>query len=305
MDIVELAKQIKEKSFQPFYIFTGPEAAVADMYINKVQKASALTKVRIESVASAMRKIRVQTTLSPNKLFIVRDDADFMKAEKDWQKVIDAMGSNIMIFLVTNLDKRGKFYKRLKDSVVVFEHLTTAQLTKHIMKDASLSKQSAQHLAQICENDYGRILNEINKITNYAEALNLSDDSAFAELLQKGGVFQPIGDITFDFVDAVLQRNTPAVLKLSEQLKQIGESPMLTLSTLYTGFRNMFLVPAGVSTGLTPWQIKNVYRMSGHYRDWELTDAMQIIHEAEKSVKKGILDPEVAVDTVIIEIMGL
>lgn len=309
MELIDLAKQLKEKSLDNFYIFTGPEVAIMDVYLDRIAKTSGLIRVRADSVACFVSRLKLRNALSRSVIYVVRDDSDFMKAENDWRKVIEMIGSNKIILLYSSIDKRSKFYKQLKDRIISFDYLTTSQLSKYILKDLDLSKQQSVFLAECCENDYSRILLEIDKIKHYAAAKNLADSEAFEELCEKGGVFQPIGDITFDFVDAVLLRNTPRVLKLSEQLKQIQESPLLTLSTLYTGFRNAFLVastdhPTQESTGLTGWQIKTVRDKTGYYDIDEYLQALDLIHQTEKKVKMGLLDPEIAVDTVIVTIMG-
>lgn len=309
MELIDLAKQLKEKSLDSFYIFTGPEVAIMDVYLNRIEKASSLKRVRADSVASFASKLKLRNPLSSPVIYVVRDDSDFIKAENDWHNVIEMIGSNKIILLYSSIDKRSKFYKQLKDSIVSFDYLTALQLSKHIQKDVDLSKQQSIFLAECCECDYSRVLLECDKIKHYAAARDLSDGEAFEELRQKGGVFQPIGDITFDFVDAMLQRNTPALLKLSTQLKQIQESPLLTLSTLYTGFRNAFLVastdhPTTESTGLTGWQIKTVRDKIGYYDSAEYLQALDVIHQIEKKVKLGLLDPEIAVDTVIVTVVG-
>lgn len=309
MELIDLAKQIKEHSLDSFFIFTGPEVAIMDVYLTRMEKASSLTKNRVGSVASIASRLKLRNTLSRPALYVIRDDGDFMKAESAWSGFIDSLGENKVVLLCSSIDKRSKFYKQLKKYIVLFEHLTSSQLSKYVQKQIDVDKRQAVKLAEFCECDYSRVLLECDKIKHYAHAKQFTDAEAFEDLCQKGGVFQPIGDITFDFVDAVLQRNTPTILKLSAELKQIGESPLLTLSTLYTGFRNAFLVfsnpyPNTANTGLTGWQIKTVQKNTGFYNSEEYLQALRILHQVEKKVKMGLLDPEIAVETAVLTIVG-
>jgi DNA polymerase III delta subunit len=134
---------------------------------------------------------------------------------------------------------------------------------------------------------------------------------AFRELLKQNVIYQPIGDITFLFTDAILTRNKRDTAKYLLQAKAIGESEILTLSVLYNGFKQILMVQ-GLGkdqsepckrTGLTPWQVKMAKEKQGHYSIAELVNALKVIRSVEKGIKTGAIDADVAVEYVIVNIM--
>ena len=94
-----------------------------------------------------------------------------MNSEK-LQQQIDAglLGDNMLIHLLTIVDKRTKFYKAYKDAIIEFERLSDTMLKKYIQKEIKLSERNTERLIDVCEHDYGRILLEIDKIKRYVDA---------------------------------------------------------------------------------------------------------------------------------------
>ena len=148
---------------------------------------------------------------------------------------------------------------------------------------------------------------------HYAHATGCRDDYGlcFQQLLKQGVIYQPIGDITFLFTDAILTRNRANTAKYLLQAKAIGESEVLTLSVLYNGFKQILMVQGlgkdqsepSKRTGLTPWQVKMAKEKQGHYSIPELVNALKVIRFVEKGIKTGAIDADVAVEYVIVNIM--
>ena len=171
MELSSLHAQLRAKQLQDFYIFTGPEWAVQKIYIDQIAKISGNDIFRADEFSEIYGKVKSKGFLSKNYVYVIRDDREIMTNEKIQKQINDGLlGNNVLIYLVTNLDKRTKFYKAYNERVVEFNPLKPAILKKYIQREISLSSNNIDKLMDICEYDYGRCLLEVDKIRRYVES---------------------------------------------------------------------------------------------------------------------------------------
>lgn len=324
MKLPDLQKQIVSKNIDHVLLLFGEEVAIMDIYLDKIYKVTGGDVLRFDSVKEAYAKlVQRRITTGNSRVFVVRDDKDFFKADKEWAKVFNAAenSADYLILIYSSMDRRSKFYKQNQEKLCEFEKLSSTMLAGYIDKLLpGMSASEKEQFAQVCECNYSRILLEADKVKHYAHAL---DDKAahipmsidygmcFQKLLKQGVIYQPIGDITFLFTDAILTRNIKDTAKYLQQAKAIGESEILTLSVLYNGFKQILMVQGlgrdqsepSKRTGLTPWQVKMAKEKQGHYSIAELVNALKVIRFVEKGIKTGAIDADVAVEYVIVNIM--
>ena len=102
MDISILKQELLDKKLRPFYVFTGEELALQDIYINKIKEISELDIVRADSVASILSNLFSKSLFKmPSKLYVIRGDEEYLKTEKVWDNYINAKDfkGNILILL--------------------------------------------------------------------------------------------------------------------------------------------------------------------------------------------------------------
>ena len=319
MKLPDLQRQIVSKNIDHVLLLFGEEVAIMDVYLDRIYKATGGDVFRFDTVKEAYAKlVQRRITTSGSRVFVVRDDKDFFKADKEWAKVFTAAesGADYLIIIYSSMDRRSKFYKQNQEKLCEFEKLSSSVLAGYIDKLLpGMSAQEKEQFAQVCECNYSRILLEADKVKHYAQSTNckVAQDYGlcFKELLKQGVIYQPIGDITFLFTDAILTRNKKDTAKYLQQAKAIGESEILTLSVLYNGFKHILMVQGlgkdqsepSKRTGLTPWQVKMAKEKQGHYSIAELVNALKVIRFVEKGIKTGAIDADVAVDYVIVNIM--
>lgn len=170
MDVTTLKAKIKSKQIPSYLIFAGEEWKVQEIYIKQIAKVTSKETVRIDSVTEIYRKLKNKTFAGKPKIYIVRDDKELMKNEKLQQQIEASLVNDILIHILTTVDKRTKYYKCYNASIINFTRLSDAMLYKYIQKEIKLSKANTERLIDICEHDYGRILLEIDKIKRYVDA---------------------------------------------------------------------------------------------------------------------------------------
>lgn len=133
---------------------------------------------------------------------------------------------------------------------------------------------------------------------------NMTDDEAFEELLRQGAIYIPPKDAIFDFVDAVLKRNIPAVYDLLSQCYAVGEANMVLISVLYNNIKQVLQVQShgGTdseivnATGMTQWQVKCARNKSGNYSIGELVDMLRLLQKIQKGIITGQIEDYMSIE---------
>ena len=313
MDISTLKSHIINKTPDNFYIFAGPEWKIQQIYIDKMASAFNKPYKYIDSISSIYSKLSNKSFINQSYLYVVRDDVDIQNNETLQAKLNKMLGDNILVLLLTNPDKRTKFYKKYAEDICTFDYLQEDILHKYIDKDVSLSDKNCQQLMEICEYDYGRCLLEIDKIKQYKTGYGnkdggLFDNDAFNILLKAGTIYTPPKDAIFDFVEAILGcKNT--VFRLYEDCKAVNESAMAIISVLYNNAKAILQVQAytgkdvAKATGLNNFQIMNAKKLCNIRRNSDLIYIMKLCQECQEGIVTGNMEEEYAIDFILGEVL--
>ena len=311
MDVATLTAKIKTKQLPTYLLFSGPEWKVQQIYINQISKVTGFETRRIDMLTQIYQQLRNRSFVQEPIIYIVRDDKELMQNEK-LQAQIDGglLGDNILIHLLTSVDKRTKFYKQYKDSIIEFESLSDELLKKYIKKEISLSDKNCHRLIEVCEHDYGRCLLEIDKIKQMCRVqYDCTDDEVVEHLLKDGTIYQPPYDAIFDLVAAILDRKVNKTFDLLQQSYAVGEATMVMLSVLYNNVKAVLQIQTyegdniSKGTGLNGWQIKNAKAHVGRYSEQELIYIVQLVQKIESGIKTGRMDDEFAMQYLLTHIL--
>lgn len=303
MEIADLKAHIQNNTLESFYIFAGDEWKVQEIYINQIAKVKNKEIKRIDSITDVYSSLRNTALIKKSFLYVVRDDKELMTNEKIQSQLLSLLKDDMLILVLTTLDKRLKFYKTYKDSIVEFELLNPLILRKYVQKEIALSDKNADKLIDVCEGNYGRCLLEIDKIKNYSSLMSTYPNTdkyniAFSNLLEDGTLAHPPKDAIFDFVDAILDNKLNLVYNLYKECIDCGEAVMVMLTVLYNNAKAVLQVQScesndiEKSTGLTSWQINNARKHYNKYRNRELINIMDLCYECQKGIVTGTIEEE-------------
>lgn len=303
MEVSAVKKQIKDKDIQNrLYLFTGDEIMLQNMYIAQMSKVSKLPVVRADSVSVIYSKLTNKTLFDTNAIYVIRDDSEFAKTEKLWDKLEHMDTGNVVILLYTTIDKRGKMFKHFKDKIVVFEYMNETVLTKYIKKKMDISDSMCKKLIDVCEKDYSRICLELDKVKTFAELSDLNDEFSIKTLFKEHLIYEPPVDAIFDLVDCVLHHSCKEAYRCLEECKAIGEHPLVVLTVLYNNVKALLLVQCckgnniSQTTGLNSWQIHQVSDSVNVYSSTHLLYMLQKIQSIEEGIKIGRIPENIAID---------
>lgn len=169
MEVSELKSLIKANNIPRFLIFTGEEYAVQDIYIKQIAKVTKLELKYIDSITDVWAGLGSKSFLNTSYCYIVRDDKELMTNEKIQSELSNKLKSDMLILRITNADKRLKFYKTYKSSFIEFNALKSDIMKRYIQKEINLSDKNCDKLIELCENNYGAVLLQVDKIKNYVK----------------------------------------------------------------------------------------------------------------------------------------
>ena len=313
MDLSTLKTHIKTKAFDPFYIFTGPELGVMDIYIEQMAKVQNASVVMLDGIDDLARKMHKGSIVKNACIYILRDSKEFIQdidlARKITQK--NALSGAVLLLIYANIDKRSKVYKAYQDAIVDFQPMKPEILKKYIQKEIQLSDGAYDKLIEVCESDYSRILLEVDKIKRYMQATKQNAESAFAVLMKAGAIFQPPKDAVFDFVDAVLKGKKELAFYLLKSSYEYGEATMVLLSNLYNSTKQLLQVQSfkgdgkiTEATGLTPFQVKLASERKGRNSTGDLIYLMRLVRDTEKGIKTGAIEEQMAMPYILANYWG-
>lgn len=299
MTLVELKNSIVAKQKQTPWIFTGAEVGVMEIYINQLAQVFGAEIKRVDKVKDAVAQGGQKSLFGKsNKIFVVRDDKEFIKDEAAWDA---GLFENLFVILVySSIDKRTMFSKHFAEDIVEFQSLNAAQLSKYIIKDTGLNPERAEQMAINCGLDYLTCKMESDKLVHFAKVSGLSINSAFDEALKQKVLWVRREDLFNEFVMAVMQRRTVEALTQWKWLKELGETEMKALAFIYTQFKNLLMMLSGGN--INPYFVKEVSRAANMFKLSEVEDIIYIIQKLEQDSKIGKMEMGILLDYILVSI---
>ena len=310
MELVDLMKKIGNNEIPNFLILFGEEQKILDIYIDSIVKALNGKMISAESVSSVIKSVGKKSIDKSIKVYIVNEDSNFTQAEDKWENVKKEMNKNYLIIRYHTLDKRSAFVKKNQQNIVEFSHLSNEVLQQYIYRDLpDLCEKNVSKLISYCNNDYGRILLEVDKIKQYSSVrTDLTIDSCFEQLDTQGLFHKEIGDITFELTNAVLGGYPEKAIQKLYEAKRKGEPAMMIASILYNGFRNLLAYQglgsnkqgAMERTGMTKGELYGCTKNVGGYSIEEVKRNMLFCQQVESGIKMGTIDEDIALEYLVL-----
>lgn len=296
LGLLDLQTQIREGSLLPFYIFTGEEIELQNIYLKQMGNV-----IRVDRVADIYNKITSKLISGKFAVYVVRDDMDFIKSEKTWSSISDRIRNAVLVIQVTTPNKCKKFIKELNDCVVEFNHMTTKQLLNVVNMDCSVSNK--QYFIEACNND-------LNTINNY---LDIFKRAGIKELNKKivDEYIPTKEDVTvFQLADAVMRKDEQLTFKLLDQLLKDKNNVMGIIYAIYSQLHKCVLVEGyrgekNISkvTGINSWICNNILR-DNRIEPSKLLTALRLVQKYDKGIKTGKYDGVMACYSLIVEILS-
>lgn len=308
MELVELNRQLRTNNIGNFYIFTGDEIGLQNVYLKQFGEYK-----RVDTVSEVLSKLTTRGfgfNKSTKEVYVVRDDLDFLnnKHLEENIKQLEKAKLGTLIVQITTANKKAAWYKTWNYYVVEFKKLTPTQLIHQIQHyNLTTDKKTLEYFVNACNNDYTTLINEIDKY-NRLKAAGVYKEFTMATLID----LMPVkyNYTVFDLVDMILSNNCKAINVLDYLLSQ-NSNPLGILSLLYKNVSMAILVighkgQQGITekTGLPYWQIKKILNNT-KISPSGLLAALRFIQQYDNGIKSGKYAPDVGVQCCILNILDL
>ncbi|MDC7289810.1 DNA polymerase III subunit delta [Blautia schinkii] len=319
-----IQEDIKTGNFKQAYLLYGEEAYLKQQYKHNLLKAlnpdgDTMNFGHYEGKGIDIKALIDLCETMPffaDRRVILLEDTGFFKNKCD--ELADYMKELpeyiCMIFAETEVDKRSRMYKAVKNSGRIAEF--TKQDEKTLMRWAAgilgkegkkITQRDMELLLTKTGTDMGNLRMELEKLITYTG----DRDVVTAEDIEEVCTTQTTNKI-FDMVRAVTEKNQKRALDLYYDLLTLKEPPMRILFLLAKQFRQLLLTKKlsqeGASQndiasrlGVPSFVVRNIAACARSYSVEELETAVADFVDAEEAVKTGRLGDVLSVELLIVK----
>lgn len=323
----QLLEDIKNGSFARVYLLYGEETYLRLQYRDKLKKAlipdgDTMNYHYFEGKGvETAQLIDLAETLpffAERRVIVVENSGLFKKATEDLAEYFKAPAPSVcFVFVETEVDKRGRLYKAVRDTgrVVEFARQNEATLQKWILiqlkkEGKRITQNDLQFFQQRVGSDMENISRELEKLFCYTmgrDVITAADIEAMCT--------RQIGNQIFDMVEAIAMRRQKQALDLYYDLLTLKEPPMRILFLIARQFNLLMQVrqlkrkgldekQIAEKTGLRSFVVRKYVSQSARFTWEELKEALTACVETEEAVKTGQMNDRMSVELLIIAYSG-
>ena len=326
----KLRDALKQGRVEPLYLLFGPEDYLRDRAAHAITELAlhdaplrefnesrySLTNTDVrDAIAAAeqlpMMSMRRVVRISDFNKLREEDEGALMKY------VARPAESSVVIFTASDLDKRRKLTKTLRDACVSveFEHLEGAELKKWMRGrlgelNAALDERTLDHVLNLVGSDARRLSNELAKLATAALPTGNITRKMVEELVGRSRE-QHI----FDLSDHLIARDGKRALQTLKSLLDDRTEPVALIGTLAGSYHRLALAKELMSQGAPDEEVNRVVPFWGKKREDFLGSArradadalarsIKLIADADLAIKTSRGTPRMQIELLVCELVG-
>lgn len=316
-----LDQDIKKREFKRVYLLYGEENFLKRSYKNRLKEAilgeDTMNFHYFEGKGMDIPEIiglaDTMPFFSEKRLILLEDSGLFKGGAEQLASYLPQMPeSTCMLFVESEVDKRGKLYKAVKKIGYAAEMVRQTQAQLANWSARLLAKEGKKITGATMElflsktgDDMENIRSELDKLVGYT----LGRDVITAQDVEAICTTQ-LTDKIFDMVAAISGRKVQKAMALYEDLLLLREPPMRILFLIARQFNQLLMVKdmagrgvakAEMASGLKlpPFVVGRMLTQSRAFTSQQLRSYLELCVEAEEAVKRGRLQDRLAVEILI------
>ncbi len=316
-----LDEDIKKREFKRVYLLYGEENFLKRSYKNRLKEAvlgdDTMNFHYFEGKGMDIQEIvglaDTMPFFAPKRLLLLEDSGLFKGSAEQLAAYLPQLPeSTCMLFVESEVDKRGKLYKAVKKVGYAADMVrqTPAQLANWSARllareGKKITNATMELFLSKAGDDMENIRSELDKLISYTlgrEVITSQDveDICTTQLTNK----------IFDMIAAISNRQVPKAMELYEDLLLLKEPPMRILFLIARQFNQLLLVKDMAGKGVAKAEMASRLKVPPFVAGKMLTQARaftkeQILAyveqcvEMEEAVKRGRLQDRLAVEILI------
>lgn len=322
-----LMEDIKNRQFKRVYLLTGEEVYLKNQYRKKLREAlldpeDTMNVSAYEGKGINPREIIDLAETMPffaERRVILIEDSGFAKnaCPELADYIPEIPESACVIFSESEVDKRGRVYKAIKNTgrVVEFKRQDERTLSRWVLgilkkEGKNITEETMRTFLGRTGSDMEHIDRELEKLLCYTldrDVITTADVEAVCEEQTENRIFE--------MVQAITEKNQNKALDLYADLLAMKEPPMRILFLLARQFHQLLLLKnlAGQGmekgemakkAGVPPFALGKYLAQCRRFSSVSLKKAVEDCVETEELVKTGRLGDQVGVELLIMKYSG-
>lgn len=316
-----LNQDIKDRSFKPVYLLYGEEAFLKNSYKNQLK--SAITQgdtMNFNQFGGKSIDVKELISLADTmpffseKRMILVEDSGFFKspAEELVSYLPQIPDTTCMVFVESEVDKRGRMFKKIKELgyAAEMERQDIGQLAK--WAGTLLSREGKKVTGQTMElflsmtgDDMENIRMELEKLISFTLGREVITNEDVAAICT-----ERTANKIFEMVNSIVNRQTKKAPALYEDLLTLKEPPMRILFLIARQFNQLLQVKelmgkgmdkSGIASRLKipPFAAGKLMPQARTFSKEQILSYVNTCVEAEEAVKTGRLSDRLAVELLL------
>lgn len=319
-----LNEDLKTGQFNNVYLLYGEEAYLKKQYKEKLRNALVSPDDNMNYAYYEGKGINVNEIIdlaetlpffAERRLIIMEDTGFFKNAAPELADYIKEMPDTTnMIFIESEVDKRGKLYKAVqnKGRAVELGRQDESMLLRWVAGNVKReNKQISEHTIRFFLAKVGTDMENIQKELEKLFCYTMDKDSITAEDVETICTTQITNQI-FDMINAVADKEQKQALNYYYDLLALKEPPMRILFLLARQFKLLLEVKIldkqgygrkeiAEKTGLNPFVVGKYQTQAKAFSEKDLREIMEDSVDTEECVKTGRLTDTLSVELFIIK----
>ena len=319
-----LNEDLKTGKFKQVYLLFGEENYLKKQYKDRLTKAliseeDTMNYAYYEGKGIDVREIidlaETMPFFSERRLIVIENSGFFKNATPELAEYMkDIPETTYFVFVETELDKRSKLFKAVKDKGRIVELARQDEKTLvrwiygNVKKEGKqITESSIHYLLSKCGTDMENLQKEMEKLFCYTldkEVIQIEDIDAICTT--------QITNEIFDMVNAVAEKKQKRALDRYYDLLALKEPAMRILYLLSRQFRLLMEVKEmtgqgydkksiASKAGLHPFAVGKYIEQSRRFSKKELRNILEDSVDIEERVKTGRLQDVLAVELFIVK----
>lgn len=318
-----IKEHIRLNQFRPVYLLYGTESYLKKLYKDKLKTAilgdgDEMNYSYFEGKGLDVAKVISAADTLPffsDRRLIIIENSGLFKSQSNLADYVKSIPETThIVFVETEVDKRNRLFKAVKDNGTVSEMNGMDEANLKLWIASLLDKDKKKitgdtilYLLGKTGTDMENILNEVEKLSCFAmdrEIVTASDIDAVCTTQISGKIFA--------MIDAIGSRRQQQALELYYDLLALKEKPMSILFLITRQFNILMQVKdlaalgynnAVISqkTGLMPFTIGKYIAQGKNFTVKTLKEALRNCAETEELIKTGRLIDTIGVELLIVK----
>ena len=323
----KLLQDIKNKEFSQIYLLHGEEAYLRKQYRDKMKDAlidagDTMNNHYYEGKDTKIEEIIDLAETLPffaeKRVIIIENSGWFQKGGDKMAEYLPHLPeTSYIVFVETQIDKRSKLYKAVKNKgrISEFAHQDEQTLKRWIWgmlkkEDKNITAADMQFLLERTGTEMAHIKTEMEKLLCYTMGKTEITREDIEEICTKR-----VQNQIFDMINAIADKNQKKALDLYYDLLTLKEPPMRILALIGRQFNLLLQVkelrkkgysPQVISekTGLHGFVVGKYEKQAVKFKTSELREALEACVEADENVKTGKMNDVMSVEILICKYSG-